>query len=685
MVISSSEQLRPRKRKRIIISCTECHRRKQKCDRQYPCCNCIKREKQDICYYDVDPKGCQSMPSNCNESGSSESSNSINTVHLPPPTSLDSEWVSGFQDEIRDFGYSSQGNHHSMSLLRTTELYGAQSAFLVSPSITNQPPFQSDTNFKYKELVRQLPSKACIDILVETFFSDINWQYALLDERTVREQLEKWRKVSYSDLQKGLERLTSETLVFPALLLQVIAQALLFHPPHDERISSLITMAGMSFHDLGAEYSDTGAKILEILGKRDITIATVQSGLLRASFLKSSGKVVEAWHVLGATIRDAQEIGLHTGRVVSERSPIGPCTDGHRIWVILHIWDIHMAVVLGRPATTNLQIDSFSRTIEDDGRRQELFSHWQTETDPPRPFDIILAGYNVAYRYFQDIHQLEYNGVKLQDYPKVESIHAAIQKNLELLPSWCRLENPDTKFDQIRGCQWLRVAREGLYSLINLVLLTLHRPYIFSVANSQMEALKAGISILRTQERLFQQSEPHQCKVFNPVYASFDALVLIAAIYVAFPNQNQKWRAESVQVVERGMERLRIIGLCNYMAKSAYGVVWNLYYHLKHRLDILETAEDFETPHSNPNWISPNSQKNFSNGTPLEPSFDTVIPPRPSHDLFYDHISSTQIPFMDTPDNLSLDPLNTNITNDWNFEGDFSNDSFWSLMNELIN
>jgi hypothetical protein len=94
--------------------------------------------------------------------------------------------------------------------------------------------------------------------------------------------------------------------VFPALF-QVLAHALLFHP-HDEFINSLMTMADMTFHDLAVEYSDSGAELLALLGKKDITVAMVQAGLLRASFLKSSGKVVEAWHVLGATIRDAQKL-----------------------------------------------------------------------------------------------------------------------------------------------------------------------------------------------------------------------------------------------------------------------------------------------------------------------------------------------------------------------------------------
>jgi hypothetical protein len=488
----------------------------------------------------------------------------------------------------------------------------------------------------------------------------------------------------------GCERLALGTVVFPALLFQVLAHALLFHPPDDEKISSLITMADMTFHDLAGEYSDTGADLLALLGKKDITIAMVQAGLLRASFLKSSGKVIEAWHALGAAIRDAQEIGLHTGRIVSDQPPVGSKRGtqsasllGHRIWVVLHIWDVHMAVVLGRPIATDIQIDHFARTIEDDERRRELFSHWQTETDPPRPFDIILAGYNVAYRYFKDIHQIEHNGANSQDYPIVEHIHATIKKKLELLPSWCRLKDPDAKFDRLCGCQWLPVARDGLSSLIHFVILALHRPFIFSVADSRTKALNAGISILRAQERLFEKSEPHQRKVFNPVYASFDAIVLIAALCIVFPNEDDERHMECIEVVERGMQRLSIIGQSNFMAKSAYGVVCSLYHRLRHRLDIFKPAEDAIASFTNPRWIPPNNDTDFFPGTPSELPFDAVLPPRPTHDLFLDHISITQTPFTNTPDSFPLDPFTVNLTDRWNFGGDFPNTSFWSLMNEL--
>lgn len=196
----------------------------------------------------------------------------------------------------------------------------------------------------------------------------------------------------------------------------------------------------------------------------------------------------------------------------------------------------------------------------------------------------------------------------------------------------------------MHGCQWLPVAREGLSSLIHLVVLALHRPYIFSVASSRTEALKAGIAILRAQERLFQQSEPRQRKVFNPVNASFDEIVLIAAVCLVFPNEDHERRAECIHVVERGIQRLGIIGQSNSMAKSAHGVACSLHHRLRQRLGISETAEDAGAFFSGSEWICPNSDTDPYNGALSELSFDAVVPPRPIHDLFVDNISSTQSP-----------------------------------------
>ncbi|KAL1846303.1 hypothetical protein Plec18170_009292 [Paecilomyces lecythidis] len=480
--------------------------------------------------------------------------------------------------------------------------------------------------------------------------------------------------------------------VFPALLFQVLAHALLFHPPEDERIKASMTVAGMTFHDLGVEFSDVGAEILSLLGKRGITLGTVQTGLLRASFLKSNGQVIEAWHVLGATIRDAQEIGLHTGQFIPDQPTVGfehgvknaqQTYIGHKVWIVLHIWDIHMAVVLGRPISTDLRMDDFTQTVKDDKERRELFSHWQNDADCPRPFDVILAGYNVAYRYFPEIHLLGQNGATLQDSPIVERIHSALKKNLELLPSWCRLEDPDTMFDHMPDCHWLPLAREGLHSLIHLVFLTLHRPYIFTTAMSRTEALKAGISILRAQERLFRYPELQSCKIFNPVYASFDALVLVAAICILFFDRGLEQLPECIQVLERGVKRLDAIGQFNSMARSAHAVVWNLYLRLQHRLGTFKTARSPGAQCNNADLTAPNSYADLLSNVPSELSFDSISPPHPAHDLFYDNLSIAQTLPAGIPDNISSGPLNVDLPDGWDFEGTFSDTSFWSLMNKF--
>lgn len=594
------------------------------------------------------------------------------------------------EDQLSELGYSSHGSHNSASLLQNTEFYSRQNSNLSALGYSSPTFAKANGDHKFKKLVRQLPPQGLAGILIETFFSQVNWQYDLIDETHFRRQWETWQMVSYADIQEPFGRLEPEVLVFPALLLEVLAQALLFHRPRDERIKSLITVAGMTFPDLAAEYSDTGFDLLTLLGKRNITIATIQAEILHASFLKSRGKVVDAWHVLGATIRDAQEIGLHTRRVTIHQSPPGPeqahqlsTPVGHKIWVVLHIWDVHMAVVLGRPIATSLQMNDFACTIENDEQRDQSFFRWKSEIDPPRPFDIILAGYNVAYQYFQDIHRLEQSGASIEDYPTVNRIQVAIKMNINLLPSWCRWDNPNLKFDHLHACQWLPIAREGLSSLIHLVLLTLHRPYIFTVAGSRTEALRAGISILRAQERLFLWTEPYQCKLFNPVYASFDAIVLIAAIYLAFPFENADQIAESLEVLERGAQRLGIIGQFNPVAKSAHGVVRSLCHRLKHRLGISKPADITGLSFSNPNSIPSAAYSHPSSDPPSALPFDDVIPPQPTHDLFDGNISIAEFTSIPTSGWLASDLSVTDNPDAWSFQGNFADDSFWNFLNGL--
>jgi hypothetical protein len=48
-----AEKKEKKRRNRLVLSCTECHRRKQQCDRNIPCARCVKRGVPELCHMDA--------------------------------------------------------------------------------------------------------------------------------------------------------------------------------------------------------------------------------------------------------------------------------------------------------------------------------------------------------------------------------------------------------------------------------------------------------------------------------------------------------------------------------------------------------------------------------------------------------------------------------------------------------
>lgn len=323
----------------------------------------------------------------------------------------------------------------------------------------------------------------------------------------------------------GPHALPPDLRAFPALVFQLIATALLNLPPGPDPTFDSLKYAGtMTFEDLALDYSESGVAILSLLGKRQVSLTTVVTGFLRAAFLKYSGLVTEAWHAIGSAIRDAQECGLHRDSL----DPKPYSTDAEaglenqweiqrrrKAWILLISWDLHTGIVLGRP--TILSSDAHY-TMPVDAPIPKNYKDRRTtpvaprgENDPPTPLTRALWAYE-CMKPLRDILDLEKEGQCPKDFSKVDHIHQDLLDLEARTPAYFRIENPDTRYDDLPECYWVPLVRATLPQLMSFNFMALHRPYVFTRPHSRKEALKASFDMLRAQREHFASLSPQQYK-----------------------------------------------------------------------------------------------------------------------------------------------------------------------------
>ncbi|KAF5586185.1 hypothetical protein FPCIR_8036 [Fusarium pseudocircinatum] len=494
-----------------------------------------------------------------------------------------------------------------------------------SASVLHQVPHRHCAHpGEYLSTIRELPSTRHIDILVQDFFENVAWHYDIVDEAAFMNQLTQWRRMTHDQYKRGPDALPTALRSFPALLFQVLAQALLFQPAqHNEILNDLKYAVDMELSDRAAEYSDAGRRLASSSRKSEPTLTGVQAELMQACFEKTTGAVIEAWHTLGIAIRDAQELGLHLiepeSTTYSRSEKPSDREMGRKVWLILHLWDAHMGIVLGRPMSTTMTPSDVALPMSsrDSSGKQR----------PPQPHDVILCTYHTAYKFLQDIHNLD----KVDDWRvPVDRIHETILTNIANLPAWATAQR-----SRQGEPPWLSAALETMFTNVHFVVFALHRPYIFAEPSSRHKAFDAAMQILESQGRLFDQTEPLQYKAFSLVFATFDAMVLVAAVYIRFPNEQREQFAAARRNLELGIERLKSLqDGKNVLANSALSIIQRLYQkvlavvYLEEPLDHHQGGADamslttMETETAGMNWDAI-----------LQPNLADVLVPQPMNEL----------------------------------------------------
>ncbi|XWW98361.1 hypothetical protein V2A60_006361 [Cordyceps javanica] len=583
-----------RKRRRVVISCFECHRRKQKCDRELPCGNCVARNREASCAYEAGAPTSKSLKETT-APASTTTNTTLSFASVPtgsPPRGYAGGGRSGdptLSSMAAALGYS-QTRPSTLSLLRTIETAdrqpdnggGGGNSRHRDGNQNELGPIRE----KYKGLVRQLPAKTYIDRLVGMYFEDLHHQYNFIDRDIFFEQLAAWNRLPFALLSTP-EDLPPPMRFFPALLFQILATALLLLPPGtpDPVFDPLKYAGGMTFENLATDYSDSGAAIVNLFGKSALDEVTVQAQFIRALFQKYTAHVIECWHGIAAAIRDAQELGMHRDSLDPKPQDSSVESILKNQWRILHrrkmymmlvTWDINMAVFLGRPGSVvwahglpSLPVDAPTPV---DCSKTPIESRDEA-SDPPTLItrQLLLFKIGDTLRYVLD---LEPDGSHPKDFSKVDHVQQLMDTLRDDVPAAFRLENPDRRWDDHPACaRWIRPTRLYLQQLHYFAIMALHRPYIFHRRASRTAALRAAVNMLGVQRRTFDGLPLIQWRGFHLFFGSFDAVVVIASIFILFPHESPELRDRAARRFHWTIAKFEAIREHNAVARAAQGVL----------------------------------------------------------------------------------------------------------------
>ncbi|KAH8105858.1 fungal-specific transcription factor domain-containing protein [Cristinia sonorae] len=503
-------------RTRVSYSCGECHRRKQKCDRQVPCSHCVARKVPELCKAYTPGKTDQDVNLR------------LSRLEHIVEAALPHYWKSAIHEGTEgrrshspsaDDDNRSQADDEEMNggTFESGKWYGNTAfAYIAAPAVLSKLESVVDGNangessglatrsasvdhlsshtfhhpdhkrpdivaaaleptpadklksliqdcgvapHKISELVHELPPRSLSDKLVDFYFHAINWTRYPISERDFRK--------SYAAIFADSTTVNPTDTRFLPLLFVVLAIAVRLAP--DNIIGDIKTRKLTS----SRYYWSSRRSLLIAAAIQPDCLEMVLTRLLSARFLILDRKATECWSQLGAAVRTAQALGLHRD---ASTLPIDPWQAEYRrrIWAYLYHADRTYALSLGRPSAIH---DDYTSTrppmnIEDDINSTVLAKSQPLST--PTHMSYIVFRNTLAGIMGRMVHQFQKVSSPAH-YHDILAIDEELLEFMQNLPPHFAVE-PDTSLDQTHP--YIPAHRYLLVTEVLHVRIALHRPYL---------------------------------------------------------------------------------------------------------------------------------------------------------------------------------------------------------------
>ncbi|KAK3397466.1 fungal-specific transcription factor domain-containing protein [Sordaria brevicollis] len=517
------------------ISCLECRRRKQKCNRQFPCNHCSKRGVAHLCRF-VAKKANKS--DTASDEGSSNASKK-RSLESPEESYFDENGhQNGESDEadevdaLNALGYMPHTHH---VLLGKSNKGGVDS---------EDEPVQSK---ELQDAIESMPAKPYIDCLVDNWLNGANHHYYALYRPQFKTQYDGWWA---TPVNKRTPELTS-------LILRVCACSALYilNPGVQQRLERELGTDAVS---LATTLHTTAEKLSKTIPSGKGGLAHVQQLFLTAFWYKSAEKWTEAWHALGTAIHAAYEIGLHQDSLSDGMSEFDR-EMRRRLWGILYMWDFALGSMLSRPLLVNHADCTFVEPTLALDRDPE-------NPDKPSPFLHMNLHASLCLKMAAEFKPPSPDNSVPPEVSKAlmsKALRDVVQKWLDELPRAYALKNPDTQWDAEND--WIIFQRRYLHLIGHMCLFDPLKQYVTRNSAEPMSDLElelresgvvAALGLMEVSRTFFDHLSSAGAKFHYAVFCIFDTTTVLCSGLVHDEARNLPQRETVLESIKRGLSML---------------------------------------------------------------------------------------------------------------------------------
>lgn len=530
--------------------CTECRKQKQKCDRNQPCANCVKRRIGHLCNAPSESRQSRPSPSpvgapagftrpiaqteetaipaqqarrNGNHVGQLWNSRGAPAFHggswFGPQVAADF-----MQVESPDFPVGINGIHAAR------DLGGARRGGATQSFRNEAGPYTH-----LWEFLGYLPRrKTAVDALVSIFLKELNPVFDAIYEPTFWAHYNKFWERRF-----GEDDLDAVDLRWLSLLFVVLAFGELLACPQPCSLEQQRESEESSLHFFWA--SRKAVVISPTFSGESPDL--VRAGILISRYLLHLKRIPESWLTQSFAVRMAQAQGMHIDgqgwglpRKVLEIK--------RRLWTSLYYLDRTTSLALGRPYTindkhcmnmnvSNIWVDAMTTEDAENAQSQPL-----TEPTPATYFIFLQQLSMIIGRIHDECFNLM-PGTAHATYDKILLLDQALQDWKQTLPGYFALDAPDYTLDA--SLEYLTWHRLYLHSAFHFAKVTLHRSYVLlpSITDrysaSREACIESACADLRARLALHNPKMGDRIKFNIAAHSLFNSALVLGVIAVRNP------------------------------------------------------------------------------------------------------------------------------------------------------